>query len=55
MSVKRYLVGEELDKDAMLLKSVLENHHVFCIAGTVLDYSNHLMVLEHLLQILLQD
>lgn len=55
MSGNCYLVGDELDSDAMLVKSVLENHHVFCIAGIVLDHSDHLIVLKQLLQFLLQD
>lgn len=52
---KCYLVGHELDSDAMLVKSMLENQHVLCIAGVVLDHGDHLIVLEQLFQILLQD
>lgn len=55
ISGKCHLVGRELDSDAMFVKSMLENHHVLCIAGVVLDHSDHLIVLEQLLQFLLQE
>lgn len=49
-----YLVGKELDTDAMLIKPVFQSDHVFSTASVVLDDSDHFTILEDLLQIPLQ-
>ena len=50
-----YLVWEELDGEAVLVKPVPQGQHVLRVAGVVLDHRNHLAVLEYLLHFLLQE
>lgn len=49
----QYLVRKKSDSDVMLSKSVLQQHHVFCIGGIVLEHSNHLTLIEDCLQVYL--
>ena len=55
IKLRHYLVWEELDSDAMFVKSVFEKQHVFSVAGVVLDHSDHLTLLENFLHLPLQD